>query len=261
MADINLASPDGKKNIKDTVMNFIVPLVAVVISLLLFIAIIYPSFTKTPGLRNKLDETKTLQSVLKDKLSKINKLVDFKSVVDQDSALVNKLMPDDDDVPGILDQVDQLAKESGLDVSRLSYSFGDTGGTPAEAGPYQSVIVSLGADGNYSQMVQFLKNVENSARLINVTNFRYNASLNEDSAGRLSMTFSLVAPYMKVQSTAVTDDALKLDLTSGEFVSFINRIKGFKFYSQLSADQQSEARKNAKEQAEEAAETTPSEKK
>jgi hypothetical protein len=37
---------------------------------------------------------------------------------------------------------------------------------------------------------------------------------------------------MKVQSSAVTDEPIALDMTSGDFVSFLNKIKGLRYFEQ-----------------------------
>lgn len=226
------------ENIKSTVINFIVPIVCIVVSGALFLFVIYPSVKGDPELKRELATQTQLRDVLKDKQDKINRLVDFKSVLEENSALVNRIMPDEGRVPALLDQIDTISRESGLSLTRLSYSLGDTAGVDSTSGApaYSSVIVSVAADGNFTQMLLFLRNLESAARILNVFNFRYSETTGTSSPGSgiLGFTFSVSAPYMKVSSEAVTDEPLSLDLTKPEFTSFVNKIKALRYYEDTS---------------------------
>ncbi|OGC68702.1 hypothetical protein A2415_01985 [candidate division WWE3 bacterium RIFOXYC1_FULL_39_7] len=213
--------------IKNVLLNFLVPIVSVTVSALLFFFIVYPSIVDMPMIKAELETQTALRDLLRAKRDNINKLVDFKSVVDENSLLVDRALPSEERVPALLDQVDSIASSSGLEVTKLSYTFGEI---PAEerSSSYNVVLVSLGAEGSYGQMVTFMKTAEEAARLINVANFRFASVGKED--GKLSLNFALYAPYLMVQSTAVTDDPVTLDITSTQFVDFINRVKSLKYY-------------------------------
>jgi len=132
-----------------------------------------------------------------------------------------------------LDQVNQIATDSGMSVTRLSYSYGSTSTMSSETEvkkPYSSVTVSLGTDSSYDQIIVFLQSVENAARFLSVPNFRYASSMNATGDKKLSSGFALDSPYLSVQSTAVTDEPVALDISSQSFVTFINMIKSLKYY-------------------------------
>jgi hypothetical protein len=147
-------------------------------------------------------------------------------------------------VPQLLTQIDQVANESGLKVTKLNYSFSDPAKTTAAPSstsedptkpvipedPYKTVDVSLGTEGNFDQLITYLANNENSARLVNVDTFRY-TSAEKDAATVLNISFSLKSPYMKIESKAVTDEAINLSLSDKQFVDTINKIKALKFYN------------------------------
>lgn len=78
------------------------------------------------------------------------------------------LLPRDKDQAKIADQVNAVARSSGVTVSGLT--FASTGeGSVAVAGPAQSVPVSFVATGSYSQFQQFLQGMENFPRLSDIT--------------------------------------------------------------------------------------------
>ncbi len=221
------------RSLKDTLLNFIVPIVSMLVTLLLFVFVIYPSINLLPTLKAEKAKTETLKNQLDTKLVVLNKLVDFKSVVDENVDLASKVMTSEPLIPELLTQIDTIARESGLEISRLSYSFADTGqalSTEAVATDYQTVLVSLGVRGNYAQMVSFLNSLENAARLVNVNDFRYTEEI-EEGGNTLGLSFSLSAPYIFVQSTAVTDEPINVDITDPKFIGFMDKLKNLKFYT------------------------------
>lgn len=214
--------------VKDIALNFIIPILCTTASAVLFVVIIYPSFRNVPELKQKLKNTEVLRDQLKEKQAKLGRFIDFKAILEENSNLVDRVMPAEQNVPGLLDQLSQIASEVGLDVTKLSYSLSDKDAESDEV-PYSVVLVSLGADGNYEQMISFMKATESASRLVNVSNFRFNAvSLN--NAESLSITFVLNAPFMLVQSSAVTDEPIPLDITSPDFISFVNKVKSLRYF-------------------------------
>lgn len=230
-----------KVAIKSFLLNFLVPLICIGVTAALGFFVFYPSFQSYKPLKKEVADKQLLSTQLATKLTNLENLKEFKAVVDQNSALVQSVLVGEAMVPQLLTQIDQVARESGLTVTNLNYSFSAPAALPAqqvtEPGivpllekPYKTVDVSLGTDGNYDQLVTFLANTENSARLVNVDTFRYTTS-EKDSATVLNVSFSLKSPYMTVESKAVTDDPINLSLSDKQFVDTINKIKGLKFYN------------------------------
>lgn len=216
--------------VKSFLINFFVPLICLGISIVLGILVIYPSIISLPKLKTDLSKNIELENQLATKVIKLNKLVDFKKVVDEDSAIVSKILVSESMVPQLLTQIDQIATESGLEANKLSYSFNETStpGSPSGGGT-TFVSIALGASGSYSQIQAFLSTLENAARIINVSNFRYTLSESPEKTF-LGANFSLNSPYLYVQSNATTDDAINMDITDKKFIDFINKIKLFKYY-------------------------------
>lgn len=217
---------DGQK-IKESLVNFIIPLLSVIVMVILIFTIIKPAFNNVPALQMDLDSKTNLETVLKVKVSDLNKLTDFASVVEEDSDLVNKLLVSEPQVLELSTQISIIAGESGINLQRLTYSFGTD--IESESG-YSLVNVAMGGTANFNQLLSFLQNVENAARLIDVFNFRYSID-NDEVAGEVyGVSFVLVSPYLAVDSTAVTDEPLNLDITSQDFLDVLNKAKSLKYY-------------------------------
>lgn len=211
--------------IKKFALNFIVPLISLGVSILLLLIIVIPSFRNKPAVETELNQKQTLNTTLTKKESNLERLVDFKSVVDENSELIDKVLVSEEMVPELLSEVDYIAKEAGMEVTRLSYSL-----SQAQSGDegFPAVDISLGVRGTYDQFVNFLKLIENAARLVDMSNFRYSIGSKDDTG--LNFNIVLVSPYLFVDSSAVTDDMVDLDITSGEFLAFINKLKSLKYY-------------------------------
>lgn len=225
--------------IKGVLLNFVVPLIAFGSSLFLIILIVFPYFKNLPNLKETLKQKEQLKIVLNDKIVILNRLVDFKSVVEEDSNLVNKVLSNEAEVPRLLDQVNQIATNSGMGVTRLSYSYGDAGASNVgESTPvsFSSVSVALGTESSFEQLVVFMKAIENAARFVSIPNFRYSATTAASGENKLAGSFSIDSPFLLVQSTAVTDEPVDLDISSQSFVNFINMVKDLRFYEFLNPD-------------------------
>jgi Tfp pilus assembly protein PilO len=230
------------EQLKDFLLNFIVPVICLGGIALLGGFVLYPAYKSLPALTATLKEKSDLTTQLEDKYANLKKLVDHKDVVDQDLVLFKKLLSEQSLVPELLTQIDTIAKESGLTVTKMSYSFSEAPitaqpaatGTPGAASAqtpksFKVVDVSMVAEGNYDQLVAFMANIEKSGRLLDVGNFRDSVS-DKDGVSVLEFSFSLKSPYLFVQSTAVTDDPIELNLSDTAFTATVEKLTKFKIY-------------------------------
>lgn len=216
-----------KAKLNDTVVNLLIPLVSLLSALLLAIFYIIPSAQNLQAKRDEVTELVKLSENLSQKLKKLNDLVDFKSSVDQNVALIERALPVEPLVPELLTQVDLISRESGLTVTKLSYSLGESADLAPDEGTY--VVVSLGVQGTFVQFKNFLRQLEDGARVVNVKNLRYSIDSTENS-NILDISLVLTAPYLSVDSSASTDEPLALDIRDEYFISLVDRIKNLRFY-------------------------------
>lgn len=214
--------------IKGIILNYIVPIVSIASVALVFLLVIRPSIKSIPDLSSKLEAESGREKKLQEKLQNLSKMYDFRNVVEENADLLSKVLPEKSAVPELLAQIDIIAKESGLQVTKLSSSFGE-GKMADDKTSYSTVLVNLGVEGNYNQLQTFLKNIENAARMVDVSALRF-SSQGIEKEGSYSATFVILSPYMFVESSAVTEDPIQIDITSNDFVSAINGFKKLKFY-------------------------------
>lgn len=213
-----------KAQLKNTIANFVIPIVAGLLSIALVGLVIYPSLGKIEQLEKDIETQALLEAQLETKVKKLNDLTDFRASVDENSALISKALSEEPLVPQLLTQIDRIAREAGLNVARLSYSVS---GDSLETASYEVVSVNLGSVSTYQQLVTFLASVENAARLLTVNNVRFGI---DDETGEVSTTFILVSPYVKVQSVAATDDPITFDLSDQTFQNTIQKLKTLRVY-------------------------------
>ena len=235
--------------IKDTVLNFLIPLIAVVGTVLLLILYIMPSYKSLPVKKQELEGKITLKNTLTDKASDLNRLVDYKSVFDENSDIVNKVLVSEPEVPRLLDQASQLAEKSGASLEKLSFSYSSKGNSSTGL---DTVSVSMGVNSSFEQLVLLMELIENASRFVSVPSFRYSVSDKTTSEkAAVSSTFSIDSPYLFVQSSAVTDDPIRIDVTSNEFLDFMNMLKELDYYDFINKNIQAEEEKPEENKEEE----------
>lgn len=229
----------NSKQIKDTLLNFIVPIIALVACLLLGFLIIRPYFSKLPELREKLTARQKLHAQLDTKIGILDKLFDFESIVEEHSSVLTKALVEEPEVPVLLTQIDTIANQSGLEVTKLSYSITDMATKTAsdvDPLPYNAVVVNLGVLGGYGQITTFLANIEQAARIVDVTTFRISGD-NSDDTPDYSATFILRSPYLVSSGQAETDVPITVDISGSEFLATLEQVKSLKHYD-ISIDAQ-----------------------
>ncbi|HAI62794.1 MAG: hypothetical protein UU64_C0003G0046 [candidate division WWE3 bacterium GW2011_GWF2_41_45] len=235
--DINISA------FKEIILDFVFPIIGLAITVLLFFVYVKPTYTKVNELKEELVTQTAVLDVLNKKSAALSKMKDFNAVLQEDADLVEKLYVSESNVPKLLDQVHQIATNAGMSVDRLNYSYAGAAGTNPDATSDQrkddvSGVVNIAATvtGSHEQMVVFMQELEKAARIAYATTFRFGQSSAAEQSGLLNVNVNIDSPYMYVQSIAVTDDPITLDITSPAFVAFMNSIKDYKYYEFLNPD-------------------------
>ena len=237
--------------LRNAVVNFIVPIVAFIVAILLIVLYIYPSFKSLPEKKEELNNKISLKNTLSEKVSDLKVLSDFGDVLNENLEIVNKVLVPEADVPRLLDQATQISQRAGMELDRLSYSYGSKEKEEKET-DFDVVNVSMGVNSSFEQLVLFMELVEKAARYVSVSNFRYSVSEDrEEGVSRISSSFSLDSPYLFVESSAVTDEPIGIDIKSSDFVNFMDMLKGLDYYDFVNRNIQAEEEKLEEEQTEE----------
>lgn len=223
----------GAKVNKETLMGTVLPLLFIAATAGLFFLFTYPKYNEIQPRKDQINQLATKKDTLGKKLTRLNDLVDFKEVMDQNSNLINTALPSEANVPLLLTQVQQIAKENGLEIRNLTYS--SSGGTSQlEA---NKVNINMSAEGSFSQIQSFFYTIEKAARVLEYNTIRFSSANSGRVDGtatqtsQLEVNLSLSSPYLYVESKATTEDPISIDIRDQAFLSFINKLKEFKTYS------------------------------
>lgn len=211
-------------NIKKVIANYIIPLIALVLTLSILGFYIYPSISEIPILEEELQTQTELSTRLKNKVTKLNDLLDFKQNVDDSEALVSKALAPEPLVPQLLSQLDQIARDAGLAVDRLSYALNASGDEDIS---YDVVSVNMSVSGSVNQLVTFLESAENASRVINISNVRYTLDL---EANTVSASFIAISPFVDLKSAPSIDDPISFDITDPTFQQMMEDLRSLRHY-------------------------------
>lgn len=243
--------------VKDVILDFVFPLIGLAVTILLFFLYIKPTYTKINEMKAELDKNSVTLETLNAKSAALTKMKDYNTVLQENVGLVEKLLVSESSVPQLLDEIQQIATNAGMEMQRLNYSYtGSATDTSPDATANVrkedvagTVNVSLSVKGGYDQMVVFMQEIEKAARLAFVTTFRFGAEEADANPDVITANINVDSPYMFVQSSAVTDDPVTLDVTSPQFVTFMNSIKDYKVYEFLNPNIKAEEVEAAKEES------------
>ncbi|HLD51186.1 hypothetical protein A3K34_01295 [candidate division WWE3 bacterium RIFOXYC1_FULL_40_10] len=221
-----------------TLLNFVVPLICLVLILTMGVFVIYPSYKSWKPLKEEISTNESMKVQLETKVAKLKKLVDFKTAVLENSALVDKVLVSESSAPLFLDEITQIAQSSGFDISRFGSSkprdvvVPPTAGAAAvPAAPYEEITATLGASASYNQVVVFLEELERAARVLDVNDVRFSNSSTGTKSESGQVDLSISGPYISVTSTAVTDEPIEFDIASRDFIDLISMIKSLRYYT------------------------------
>ena len=209
------------------------PLFLFLATVLILVLFTYPKIKEIKTRRDDLEKLKIKSGLLDAKLKVLGDLNDFKDVLEADLKLVNGALPSDAEVPLLLTEVQTIATESGLEISNLSYSS-SLRNPKAQT---DVVNVQLTAGGSFTEIRTFLTSVEIAARIIDISTLRFSSVKGAESSSlnssEVEATLGLISPFLFVESKAVTEDPITLDIKNPDFIAFINRLKEFRVYENI----------------------------
>lgn len=158
--------------------NRLIALLLILLSAGLFFGYVNPTWTgKVAETSSQIEEADKALVAAREYIARQDQLKAEKDNLDQSSlAKLMVLLPDSVDNVGLILSLNALAAKSGLKIASIDVSnqsaananSASAGGT----GPVGSVELTLAASGNYSAFQTFLRGVERSQRLLDVTSLK-----------------------------------------------------------------------------------------
>lgn len=162
-------------------MKFLLPAIFLLVSFGLFFMYIDDAYQNVKFLQEEqssfndaLQKSKELQAIRDSLLSKYNTF----SSVDLDR--LEKMLPDNIDNVRLVLEIDSIASKYGMRISAVTIDSGVSGVTSEGAiGPtgeqYETVILSFNITAAYEDFVRFLKDIESSLRIVDITSINFSS--------------------------------------------------------------------------------------
>ena len=155
-------------------MRFVLPILLIAVAVTLFFTYLDPTYARVSELRSEqatyddaLDRSKELIAV-RDRL-----LDTYNNFSRDDLRRLERLLPDHVDSVRLIIDIDSIAAQYGLRVQDVSVSTVSDGGNPQPIG-----VVNLGfsVEASYEALKQFLMDLEDSLRILDVTSITFTAN-------------------------------------------------------------------------------------
>ena len=189
-------------------------------------------FLSVPPKRQQIVAYERDLAAARQKSEKLSEILSEAKTIEGNLEVAQKALPVEDAVPTLITQLEQVAKQSGVGVQHLGFGGGE-GDEEAEASRSEVKTISLTTvvDGSYSALQTFLRNLENTSRVVNVTNFRFSpAQEKEGEESALSVTLGLEAFYLADTESVSAEVPLTLDTSSKEYIDLIRKVKALRIY-------------------------------
>lgn len=160
-------------------MKSIIPIFLILASIGIFVFYINPQYQNIKSLQTDIDSYNKAFSKSNEVLKKRGELQNkYKQFTSADLDSVKKLLPDHiDNVQLILD-INGIARlpEHNMLISKIKINEDKTA-SAAQIGPdnklYSSILVSFNTKATYPKFVSFIKDLEQSLRLVDITNLSF----------------------------------------------------------------------------------------
>jgi len=153
----------------------------------LFIGPVYGQY-QSVGLEAGLKQVE--QTQYKNSLDQFNQIVEqWTQVSELDKAKLGYFLPTEQDVPGLIAILDQIATQSGFSATRVTISYADEPAIP-RTDIYPILISASIEGGGYAELKQFIKKIESNLRLTDLNSVSF-------QSGKSVYILNLTTYYLK----------------------------------------------------------------
>ncbi len=156
----------------------ITSIVLILASLGLFFGYVDPTYTKIKALGvEKSDYTRALNNS-KELQAERDKFLDkYNKMSPDDRSKLAKTLPDNIDNVRLIIDIDEMAKKFGMRIRNFTTDAGEKADTiGSSAIPYGTLTLSFSTTASYNTFLAFMRNLEQSLRIIDVTSIQFASS-------------------------------------------------------------------------------------
>ena len=171
-------------------MNLIAPLFLIIASVGIFYGYTNPNYrgeaNSSTNVVRLMNERKQYVEALDNSKKFIDKLNDLtlinNSLSTPDLERLKKLVPDNIDNVKLIIDIDKIASRYGLHIRgiKIEDSAGSTGELGPDNRPFGSVVFSFNITASYDRFKMFIRDLEESLRIIDITNVTFNSTESGD---------------------------------------------------------------------------------
>ncbi len=204
----------------ETLKALVVPIVCVLVSAGLFLAVVIPGIADIKESREVKEVKEADLSRYQDKSRKLLSLATQVALLDEAYTLVGTALPDEDEIPQLMTALQLAGDEVGLVLSSLQYS----GRAGKETADITEVGLQMGVEGEFSQVEELLRVLEGASRVVTVE--RFNIGTRKEAS--MSATLALSSFFMIPEKEQEFDTPVTLDLNAPKFKEDLGRVRKLK---------------------------------
>lgn len=165
-------------------MKLITPISLIIISVALFFVYIDPTYQASKEIKLQVDEYQKLLDQSKSLVAEENKLrAAYNALPQDDVKRLEKLLPSAIDNVRLIIDIDNIASKYGIQVkntklSDINVQSSKTNTLGVSQKKYESVPISFSVNASYETFISFLKDLEQSLRVMDVTGISLTSSTN-----------------------------------------------------------------------------------
>lgn len=147
--------------------DFLLPLAAVVVGLLLSALVVVPQVLRIPPTNTQIENAKNSLVFIDQKIATLDRKVNaatFKERLDTSY----EALPTDPDIPKIFSQLINILGSQQLVLEDITFSTGQVGGNPQQAGAADTLNIRLTVAGSREQLESFINNAKRIPRITKV---------------------------------------------------------------------------------------------
>lgn len=164
--------------------KLLLPILLLVIAIASFFWYTQPAYNDTSSIQSEIEEYDTaLDQVAEMQQIRDGLLSQFNQLPQSTLYIINRVLPQELDTVRFLIELQQVALRSNLQINEISYggggrdrgvgSVGDGAAVPNKS--YNSAMVTFSTSGPYPDVLEFIRAVEQSARIIDIVDVSISA--------------------------------------------------------------------------------------
>ncbi len=147
---------------------------------------INPTLSTIAKLNKEIEDNKFVHEQLQRKINNLTELQQKYSQVQQDLSSIYSSIPQKSDIPLLVGQIQTLARENSLEVTSLQ-TFQVEVSEGGSKNKFTSFSFSVNANGNYQNISEFINDLVNMQRIINIENLAITRRTTETNSLQLSL--------------------------------------------------------------------------